>query len=329
MRLQANIPGTLPGQNVTFVMIGEASVLNGGGGAPLQSFVLNTGLGRPTCDGVPVNSVTLQGPQNINVAFNINGANFNIGSTVIFRTTENGLRVSTADGHVESNGVVIPAGFSRDVALDEDGMILEDTWGEPEIFDSEELETLEFLEDFPDDVFEYGVDLPEEDELALLAELDFDAVAGMDGYLLDNLLGLMLEYGLTPEDVAGATLDDLFDFAFDNLDFLDMNEDMLAAFAESFGLDDAFIDELADAYGLDAALVDAYLNDNYEDIFADEADLSSDDEAPLDDVSADDAASDDMLDDIVDDAPVDEGSFEEPSADEGGDGGSDDGGEGG
>lgn len=287
LRLQANIPGTLPGQNVTFVMIGEASVLNNGGaGAPLQSFVLNTGLGRPTCDGVPLNSVTLQGPQNINVAFNINGANFNIGSTVTFRTMESGrLRVSTADGRVESNGVVIPAGFSREVDLDEEGFIIEDAWSEPELFEDVDLETLQFLEEFPDDLFAYEVDLPNEEDLAYLAMLDFDLISEMDPYLLDDLLWLFGEYDFLPEDLEGVTLDDLAVFTLENLDYLNVDEDQLAAITESFGLDEETIADVADAYGLDPALVDAYLLDDYANVFADEVDPSLMDESLPDDNS--------------------------------------------
>ncbi|MBW4437206.1 MAG: hypothetical protein KME04_08730 [Pleurocapsa minor GSE-CHR-MK-17-07R] len=308
LRLQANIPGTLPGQNVTFVMIGEASVLNNGGaGAPLQSFVLNTGLGRPTCDGVPLNSVTLQGPQNINVAFNINGANFNIGSTVTFRTMENGrLRVSTTDGRVESNGVVIPAGFSREVDLDEEGFIIEDAWYEPELFEEDDLETLQFLEEFPEDVFAYDADLPSEEDIDYLAMMDFDLISEMDPYLLDDLLWLFGEYDFLPEDLEGVTLDDLGVFTLENLDFLELDEDQLAAITESFGLDEETIADVADAYGLDLDLMDAYLNDDYESAFADEFDPSlMDDEEFIDDGADQDAGFDDSEDGSADEPPFD------------------------
>lgn len=335
LRLQANIPGTLPGQNVTFVMIGEASVLNNGGaGAPLQSFVLNTGLGRPTCDGVPLNSITLQGPQNINVAFNINGANFNIGSTVTFRTTENGLHVSTADGHVESNGVVIPAGFSREVALDDEGLIIEDSWSEPELFEEEDLETLQFLEEFPDEVFAYEVDLPTEEDLEFLGVLDFDLISYMDPYLLDDLLWLFGEYDYLPADLEGVTLDDLGTFTLENLDSLNVDEDQLAAIAESFGLDEESIADVADAYGLDPALVDAYLLDDYANVFADEVDPSLTDESlpadgsvgegGQDTISPPDTGFDNAGNGIIDEPPLEGdgsgGEFTDPGPGDGGGG---------
>lgn len=165
MNIQANLPGTLPGQSVTFILFGDATVVNAvpedeaalpfppialqtraqtglrtaagantnfvttvpagaalegdaispdrgwvrvvyetlGGWVrvedlepadlsvlpvvsretrtPMQSFLFRTGIGQPECAEAP-DSVVIQGPQNLEVSLNVNGADINIGSTV-------------------------------------------------------------------------------------------------------------------------------------------------------------------------------------------------------------------------------------------------------
>lgn len=169
MNLQANVPNTLPGQAVTFILMGDATVVNAvapedallptdpivmttavetelrtgpgfntnvvgrvpaetavdadalsedgawvrvvagtqGGWVtlnaltpadtsalpvitsethtPMQSFLFRTGLGDPLCEDAP-DAVVVQGPQNIEVALNVNGADIVLGSTVMFNS---------------------------------------------------------------------------------------------------------------------------------------------------------------------------------------------------------------------------------------------------
>jgi hypothetical protein len=53
--------------------------------APMQAFFLRTGLGAPVCANAP-SALIVQGPENLAVQINANGANITLGSTVILRT---------------------------------------------------------------------------------------------------------------------------------------------------------------------------------------------------------------------------------------------------
>lgn len=178
MNVQANVPGSLPGQAVTFILLGDASVQNAvdpanaqdavavaelvigntnarirtGPGAnfnavgavaagdtiqadgissdgawvrlnynglagwvstsligsgdtsvlpsisadsqtPMQAFYFSTGLGTPTCQDAP-DALVIQGPENVKVNLKANGADIEIGSTIVLK---NNVTASYAD----------------------------------------------------------------------------------------------------------------------------------------------------------------------------------------------------------------------------------------
>jgi hypothetical protein len=102
MRLQANIPDTLPGQNVTFVLFGDASILPAAGpsGSPMQAFFLRTGIGDAPCAEAPSSGLLVQTPEGVGeVVFNINGVDISIGSTILLRSmTGEEMTVSALEG---------------------------------------------------------------------------------------------------------------------------------------------------------------------------------------------------------------------------------------
>src|SRR5689334_17367344 len=51
LKLQANLPDTLPGQNVTFLVYGDTQLQNIDG--KMRSFYFTTGLGNPSCGEAP------------------------------------------------------------------------------------------------------------------------------------------------------------------------------------------------------------------------------------------------------------------------------------
>ncbi len=320
LKAQANLPGTLPGQAVTMVLLGDVNLQNMADG--MQSFVVQTGVGQPSCAQVPPSSLTVQGPRNVHVNLNVNGANFSIGSTVNFRANEDGrLRVSTLDGRVVTgSGIVIPAGFSRVATVDDQGIIIEESWSEEEIITEEELLVLETFEDLPDEILNYEIDVLELDQLDMLDALDFDLIAEFDPYLLDALLDDFIAGGVDPAELDGVTLDDLDAYLQDNLDFFDVDEAFIAAMADTFGYSDDDLAFFADEYGLDLDLIESDINDDYEAMFADDdADLADDpsesleldeEESSLDESSDDDA---DLTDDPSESLELDE---EESSLDE-------------
>ena len=74
LSLQANIPDTIPGQNVLFVVFGEASLqaeTDTDLTAPMQAFRMTTGIGQSRCAGVPQDGVLVQSPADLVVNFQV------------------------------------------------------------------------------------------------------------------------------------------------------------------------------------------------------------------------------------------------------------------
>lgn len=115
MRVQANLPDSLPGQNVLFMLFGDVEL------TPISSteladaslteplleplraataFRLRTGIGSPLCDTAPRDGLLVQTPHGHGrVEMTINGVDVNLGSTVFFHMSdENTLTVSTLEG---------------------------------------------------------------------------------------------------------------------------------------------------------------------------------------------------------------------------------------
>ncbi|QPC82003.1 hypothetical protein G4Y79_20285 [Phototrophicus methaneseepsis] len=102
MRLQANLPDTLPGQNATVILFGDVSLENNDDldSKNLQAFYLQTGLGRPSCSEVPQSGLLIQTPDGVEeVTFNINGVDVTLGSTVLFQAQPNAaMTITTVEG---------------------------------------------------------------------------------------------------------------------------------------------------------------------------------------------------------------------------------------
>jgi hypothetical protein len=106
LKLQANLPDTLPGQNVTFLVFGNTSVENTSG--DMQAFYFTTGLGNLSCKAAPKDAIVVRSPQNTEVTFTANGVRITIASTVVLRAERNksmsielvegNARLSTASG---------------------------------------------------------------------------------------------------------------------------------------------------------------------------------------------------------------------------------------
>ena len=94
LRLQTNLPDTLPGQNVTFILFGDVEVVNAvetgdvesGEATPMQAFYLSTGLGDSQCSEAPDSGMIVQTPDGVGeVAFTVNEVDVQMGSTVLFQ----------------------------------------------------------------------------------------------------------------------------------------------------------------------------------------------------------------------------------------------------
>jgi hypothetical protein len=88
MQLQADIPDTTPGQNVTFILFGDVEIGNtpSNDRADMQAFYLRTGVGDAACVEAPARGVLIQTPEGVeSVHFNVNGMDVEIGSTVMLQ----------------------------------------------------------------------------------------------------------------------------------------------------------------------------------------------------------------------------------------------------
>jgi quercetin dioxygenase-like cupin family protein len=153
MKLQANLPGTLPGQNVTFVLFGDVEVTNAENNneaaeaPPLQAFYFKTGLNDAPCDAAPDSGLMLQTPEGAGkVHFRANEVEITLGSTAYLQAQPEGdMTVSVLEGQVtlEAFGaaVTIPAGSRAAVPMD-DQMRASGPPEEAEPYDPSELAAL-------------------------------------------------------------------------------------------------------------------------------------------------------------------------------------------
>jgi hypothetical protein len=126
LRLQANLPDTIPGQNVTFLLFGDVEITNAVNPEletdlnPMQAFYLKTAAGDAQCEEAPESGMLVQTPEGAGeVMFNVNGVDVEMGSTVFFQSEqEEGLTVSTLEGaaYVTSDDqtqVIVPGTWAR------------------------------------------------------------------------------------------------------------------------------------------------------------------------------------------------------------------------
>jgi hypothetical protein len=122
MQLQANLPDTIPGQNVTFLLFGdvELTAADSAGSDVMNAFYLRTGVNDAACEEAPESGLLIQTPEGASeVTFSINDVDVEMGSTVFFQADEQeGMTVSTLEGHayVRANGteqVIVPGTWLR------------------------------------------------------------------------------------------------------------------------------------------------------------------------------------------------------------------------
>jgi hypothetical protein len=99
LKMQANLPDTNPGQNVTFILFGDTTVEPDPNRT--NAFYLSTDLGGLSCRQIPQNSLLVRAPNNVTVSFNINGVEIQASSVVVLRSAPTGeFLVRTLEGHV-------------------------------------------------------------------------------------------------------------------------------------------------------------------------------------------------------------------------------------
>ncbi len=93
LNLQTPVEGALPGQAVTFLLMGDAQLENAVAPedasadlAPMQAFYFTAGLSAPACTEAP-DALFVQSPQGVEVALRINDLDVTIGSSIIVSLT--------------------------------------------------------------------------------------------------------------------------------------------------------------------------------------------------------------------------------------------------
>ncbi|MBZ0287915.1 MAG: hypothetical protein K8I30_09900 [Anaerolineae bacterium] len=172
MRLQANIPNTLPGQNVTFLLFGDVEVVNmaEGSATPMQAFMLRTGFQDSLCEAAPASGLLVQTPAGVGqVTFTVNGVDVSMGSTVHFQAQRGGtMKVRTVQGvaTITAEGRPIPviAGTESDIPMTEDLLPA----GEPSLPEPYDLDEVSNL---PIEALDYDIEIADPLDEAYLDEL--------------------------------------------------------------------------------------------------------------------------------------------------------------
>ncbi len=108
LKAQANLPQSLPGQNVTFILFGDTTLDNPS--PDMHAVIVSTRIGGFDCANAPDSAVLIQSPRGQEVAMNLNGADVTLGSTAYVTAQKN--RFLTL-GIIEGRGTVSAFGTTR------------------------------------------------------------------------------------------------------------------------------------------------------------------------------------------------------------------------
>jgi hypothetical protein len=130
LKVQANLPDTLPGQNVTFLLFGDVEIENAieddDNLTPMQSFRFQTGIGDSVCADAPDSGILIQTPEGAGeITLTANGVDIKLSSTAYLQAEAgDDMHVSLLEGQaeVEAQGVIqtVTAGQQVGVPMDED-----------------------------------------------------------------------------------------------------------------------------------------------------------------------------------------------------------------
>lgn len=158
MNVLANLPDTLPGQGVKFILYGDVAIKNASGNGtpevgPMQAFYFTTNPFKPGCKEAPADSLVIQSPKGYRVKLSANGMDLDVGSSVVL-SAQRGKRMTmtTLQGKVyatyKGKKQIIPQGFETSVALGgEDGLTPDDAPDTAYLLDTAEWEALDHATD--------------------------------------------------------------------------------------------------------------------------------------------------------------------------------------
>jgi hypothetical protein len=107
-KLIANLPRSLPGETITMVVFGNATLENDSEDSDsLESFYFSSELGQISCEKVPFDGLMINSPEGSGIRFMINGAELTIIGDASIKAIKNGeMEVSmyNGSGKIVSNG---------------------------------------------------------------------------------------------------------------------------------------------------------------------------------------------------------------------------------
>jgi hypothetical protein len=109
MQVQADLPDTVPGQNVAVLIFGDVQVRDAvATGSNMQSFYFTPGVGRSQCGEAPADGILIRTPEGVaQVSMRVNEVDITLGSTAFLSVTPN-----------ETLDVVMLEGFAQVTARD-------------------------------------------------------------------------------------------------------------------------------------------------------------------------------------------------------------------
>ncbi len=140
--------------------ISSLPVVNGIPQTPMQAFRLKTDVTGLDCTDAP-SLLMVQGPKNVKIQITANGVDVQLGSTLVFKTTEDKkFHIATIDGTGRVGNLVIPAGYMTEAGLDENGDV-KGKFGPVLPIPKDELKQLQVLEEISPDVLNYKINVPD------------------------------------------------------------------------------------------------------------------------------------------------------------------------
>jgi hypothetical protein len=146
-KLIANLPRSLPGETVTMVVFGNATLDNkSGDSGNLESFYFSSELGQIACDKVPFDGLMITAPDGGGIRFSINNAELTLMGTASVKALRNGemeVNVYKGSARIVSNGQeqYVGAGHKSSVQLGgDDGTNAVSAPSEPEPLAQDELD---------------------------------------------------------------------------------------------------------------------------------------------------------------------------------------------
>ncbi|MEZ4667269.1 MAG: hypothetical protein R3E39_05025 [Anaerolineae bacterium] len=132
LKVQANLPATIPGQNVLFLLFGDVGMSNAVDNSesesallnPMQAFYFKSGANDAPCADAPSSGIMIQTPEGAGkINLTVNGAEVTLGSTAYIQAQPSAdlvINVIEGEGTVSADGVTvaIPAGSLARVPLD-------------------------------------------------------------------------------------------------------------------------------------------------------------------------------------------------------------------